>query len=199
LRQLSPIDRKTVTAAIIMPVVMSLILFSLLGVAHAQSPMDEYDEYRVKAAFLFHFAQLVDWPPGTLGPDEKSIVLCTYGDDPFHGDLEEIEGRQIQSRFLRVRHLKETKDARSCQILFIGRSEGSHLSTILAQLRGTPVLTVGEGDKFLQQGGIIGFCWEGNKVRFGISLDAAERAKLKISSRLLLLAKTVAGNLRMGG
>lgn len=60
----------------------------------------------------------------------------------------------------------------------------------------SPVLTVGERDNFAQDGGMIGFCLEQNKIRFEINLDAAERAKLRISSRLLALAKTVIGGQR---
>jgi hypothetical protein len=72
------------------------------------------------------------------------------------------------------------------------------VAAILAFLNGAPILTVGETDDFIQQGGMIGFCLQGKKIRFDINLNAAQRANLKISSRLLLLAKTVIGNGRQG-
>jgi hypothetical protein len=172
--------------------VVLLISIALQGIAHPQSSADEY---RVKAAYLFHFAQLVDWPPSAFGQDDKSVFFCTYGDDPFHGELEKMEGKQIQARSVRVRHLKETEDARNCQILFVDKSQRKHFAILLAQLGGAPVVTVGESDNFVQEGGVIRFCLEDNKVRFEINLEAAERARLKISSRLLLLAKTVVGKI----
>ncbi len=163
--------------------------------AQSQTPVEEY---QVKAAFLFHFAQLVAWPPDTLNPNDHSIFVCTYGDDPFHGQLEAFEGKPVQSRIFRVRHLKERQDVSDCQIVFFGHNEGSHLSPLLTQLKTAPVLTVGEGDKFVQQGGIIGFCWEGKKIRFEISAEAAERARLRVSSQLLMLAKRVVGSAHPG-
>jgi len=66
----------------------------------------------------------------------------------------------------------------------------------MASASGNAVLTVGESEHFVQEGGIIGFCLEQNKIRFEINLEAAEKAKLKISAKLLALAKTVIGNPR---
>lgn len=152
------------------------------------------DEYRVKAAFLFHFAQLVEWP---AAPEDNSapLVLCTLGEDPFHGELENtVEGKAIGSRVLHVRHLNEAQATRGCNMVFISQSEDKRLSGILASLHNTPVLTVGEAENFLGSGGMIRFCLEGNKVRFEINREAAESAKLKISSKLLLLARNVAGS-----
>jgi hypothetical protein len=78
-------------------------------------------------------------------------------------------------------------------MVFISRSEDKHLPTILASLKTAPVLTIGEADDFLGSGGIIRFCLEGNKVRFEINREAAESAKLRISAKLLLLARNIAG------
>jgi hypothetical protein len=172
--------------------IAALLCFSGVPRAAAQSADDEY---RVKAAFLFHFAQLVEWPSDIPGDDDHSLRLCTLGEDPFHGELEStVEGKLVGMRTMRVKHLKETDDPKSCQILFIGSSETKRVPSLFVQLGNSPVLTVGETSTFLLQGGIIRFCLENNKVRFEINLDASQRAGIKISSRLLLLAKTVIGN-----
>jgi hypothetical protein len=172
--------------------IAALLGFSGVPRAGAQSADDEY---RVKAAFLFHFAQLVEWPSDISGDDDHSLRLCTLGEDPFHGELESmVEGKLVGTRTMRVKHLKETEDPKSCQILFIGSGETKRVPSLFAQLGTSSVLTVGETSTFLQQGGIIRFCLENNKVRFEINLDASQRAGIKISSRLLLLAKTVIGN-----
>lgn len=153
----------------------------------------QQDEYRVKAAFLFHFAQLVEWPPtaGSGGP----LRLCTFGENPFRGELEEtVQGKQIGNRALQIRHLSRLQGLRECQVVFIGNAESRRLSMVLEELQHSAVLTVGEADNFLTTGGMIHFCLEGNKVRFEINRQAAESVGLKISSRLLLLAKNVVGN-----
>jgi len=153
------------------------------------------DEYRVKAAFLFHFAQLVEWPADAFDGNSGPLVLCTLEDDAFYDELENsIQGKQIGSRTIRIRHIHLSQAARGCNLLFIGKSEGKGLS--LSTLRNLPVLTVGEADDFLNSGGMIRFHFEQDKIRFDINSAAADSSHLKISSRLLLLATSVT---RSGG
>lgn len=169
---------------------LSATVMFLISGGNAQSA--SVTEYQVKAAFLFHFAEFVDWPPGALGNAGDSFLICVVGEDPFHGDLEStIQGKVIAARTVRVRHVKQVQEAQGCHVLFIGKTEFKVTSPLAATLRNMPVLTVGESDNFLQSGGIIRFCMEEQKVRFEINQEAADAANLKISSRLLLLAKTV--------
>jgi hypothetical protein len=168
-----------------------LLLEASTGFAMAQS---QQDEYQVKAAFLYHFAQLVEWPAETAG-DSGSFPLCIFGDDPFHGQLEDaVSGKQIGPRTLQIRHVRQPQEARACRVLFIGKVESRRIPALLPELQHSPVLTVGETDGFLSAGGIIRFCLEGNKVRFEINRLAADSVGLKVSSRLLLLAKNVVGD-----
>ena len=163
-----------------------------VGPAHAQS---QADEYRVKAAFLYHFAQLVDWPAGSTGDANQPLILCAIGDDPFHGELESsVDGKVLDGRFIRVRHLKKIQEAHSCQILFFDKTDDKQLADMLMELGSGPILTVGESDRFAQQGGMIQFVLDDSKVRFSINVGAAQKSGLKISSKLLLLAKEVLGN-----
>jgi YfiR/HmsC-like len=169
-----------------------LLLIAGVGSAWAQSI--SLSEYQVKAAFLFHFAQFVDWPPEAFKDAESPLTYCTVGEDPFHGALEaSMSGKMIGMRPVRVQHFKRAQDMQSCEVLFLGAQEQKSISAALANLKGIPVLTVGESEHFVEEGGMIGFFLEDNKVRFEINLDAAERARLKISARLLALAKTVIG------
>jgi hypothetical protein len=151
-------------------------------------------EYEVKAAFLFHFAQFVEWPQQTFKNDGEPLVYCTVGDDPFHGGLEAaLKGKTIGAHPLQVRHAKRAEDASGCQVIFLGENEKKLLPELLATFERNPVLVVGESEHFAQSGGTIGFCLEENKIRFEVNLDAAGKAKLKISSKLLALAKSVIG------
>ncbi len=160
-------------------------------VAEAQS---QTEEYHVKAALLFHFAQLVDWPASAFASESSAINLCTLGQDPFNGDLEAtLDGKSIDARPLRVQHVKELHDLVGCQIVFVGSAESKRVPSVFAELGKAPVMTVGESEGFLEQGGMIRLDVEEGKIRFAINLDASEQAGLKISSRLLLLAKTVVG------
>jgi hypothetical protein len=152
-------------------------------------------EYDVKAAFLFHFAQFVEWPAETFKNANAPLTFCTMGEDPFRGRLDEsVKGKFVGKRGLVVLHLKDREEIGSCQVLFLSAVEKKRQAEYLASASGHAVLTVGETDNFTQQGGIIGFFLENNKVRFEINVETAEKARLEISSRLLLLAKNVLGN-----
>ncbi len=183
-------------APFVQPVVV-LLLVSLAGMARFAKAQSDADEYHVKAAFLFHFAQLVDWPADSLSDADNSLFLCTLGADSFQGALEStVEGKAVGTRIIRVRHLKQPEEAQGCHILFLGKAQSVRIPTLLASLRGAPVLTVGETAGFWGAGGMIYFRVDGNKVRFDINLDAAESARLKIGSRLLFLAQVVVGGQR---
>jgi len=160
----------------------------------ARTGVAQSDEYRVKAAFLYHFTQLVDWPADAQGANGKSIAICTLGGNPFGGDLEAtLQGKTIGSRPLEIRHLKRPEEAPGCLAVFIA-GDRKQMAQTLAVLKDSSVLTVGESADFAKQGGMIGFCMESDdKVRFVINVEAAAQAKLKISARLLMLAKTVIG------
>ena len=150
-------------------------------------------EYPVKAAFLFHFAQFVEWPSSAFSAEDAALLYCIVGDDPFNGALETaLDGKFIGRHPLRVEHFQQVQEARGCQVMFISSSK-KPVPELLSALNGSPVLTVGDSEEFAEQGGMIGFLLEEKKVRFVINVAAAEHAKLKISSRLLALAKTVIG------
>jgi hypothetical protein len=152
-------------------------------------------EYDVKAAFLFHFAQFVEWPAETFKNADAPLTFCTIGEDPFRGRLDEsVKGKFIGKRALVVRHMKEREQIGSCQVLFLSAAEKKKQAEYLSSANGHAVLTVGETENFTRQGGIIGFFLENNKVRFEINVETASKARLEISSRLLLLAKNVLGN-----
>jgi hypothetical protein len=146
----------------------------------------------VKAAFIFHFAQFVDWPPGVLINTDSSLILCVFDDEPRRQEFQStIEGKAIGARVLHVRQISQSQEVQGCNILFLSRDEARRQTAILKSLRGMPILTVGETDNFLSSGGMIRFHLDEDKIRFDINLDGAESSHLKISSRLLLLATSV--------
>ena len=149
-------------------------------------------EYELKAAFLFNFAKFVDWPPNTFAGPDAPFLVCVLGTDPFGGTLDNaLRGKVIAEHPAGVARLKRVSDISGCQILFVAASESHLLPEVLAKIRGQYVLVIGESDDFASSGGAIQFTLEENRVRFFINPDAADRAGLKISSKLLALAKIV--------
>jgi uncharacterized protein DUF4154 len=184
--------RRAAKSALLGTLALFVAALSFVDSGIAQAPVEEY---RVKAAFLFHFVQLVDWPPGALGEEKNPLTVCTVGKDSFQGDLETtLQGKLIGTHPLHVEHLKPSQEIKNCRVVFISGSERAQVPVIIAALKDDAVLSVGESDDFIKEGGMIGFCVDDNKIRFEINVGAADRAKLKISSRLLLLAKNVIGN-----
>ena len=152
-------------------------------------------EYQVKAAYLFNFLKFVEWPADAFTDSLAPIVIGVVGDDPFGGALPEVViGKTVQGRDLVIRKYHASENLRGASILFISASEKKRLPQILTSLRGASVLTVADMDGFLDEGGMIQFLFEDDRVRFAIDVGAASRARLKISSKLLSLARMVGKN-----
>ncbi|HEX9002623.1 MAG TPA: YfiR family protein [Blastocatellia bacterium] len=151
------------------------------------------NEYEVKAAFLYNFAKFVEWPPEAFGSGGgTALIVGIIGDDPFGSAIDRtISGKTVNGRQLTIRRLKWGQNLKDCHVLFVSSSEQKRLPQILEILKGASVLTVSEMDQFSQQGGVIGFVMENSKVRFEINTSASEQARLKISSKLLALARIV--------
>ena len=163
-------------------------LCSLAAATHAQSA----GEYQIKAAFLFNFAKFVEWPPNSFSDAAAPLQICVLGQDPFGEELRDITNEKtMNGRKFEVNHVVDLQRARSCHILFIASSERTSMKRILEGLRGASVLTVGDTEGFVEQGGMINFVLENDRVKFEVSSAAAERAGLKISSKLLSVARLV--------
>jgi hypothetical protein len=168
------------------------LLVTLENCFAADSPQDPADEYQVKAAFLYNFAKFVEWPPEAFKKSDEPITICILGLDPFGHSLEKtLAGRSVDGRSLAVSHISNVKQAAGCQMLFIGAAEDKRSPPILDGIVTPGVLTIGESDTSGADGVIINMRLDSGKVRFDINLAAADREKLKISSRLLSLAHIV--------
>ena len=184
-----PSVRTRVAARMIVFLCLISFLSGALKPARCQTTAEEY---QIKAAFLYHFAQFVEWPGSTMNGRDLSLNLCILDGDPHLLELRNsIEGKPIGSRVFHVRQLSPAQEIQGCQILFLSRDQARRQSAMLKSLHGLPVLTVGETSNFLTDGGMIRFHLKDNKIRFDINLGAADLSHLKISSRLLLLATSV--------
>lgn len=161
-----------------------------IRITHAQpSPL----EYQVKAAFLYHFFKFVEWPPEAFPATNQTICIGVVDDGLMASTLQSIEGKEAKGRRVVVKRFKGLENSEFCHILFIGSGMEGRLAEILDQLRGTSTLTVSDIDGYARRGGMINFIIVEDKVQFEINVDAAERAKLQISSHLLRLARIVRG------
>jgi hypothetical protein len=173
------------------PAAIALLLGLLLPARSAAQPAVP-TEYQVKAAFLYNFAKFVEWPI-PASPDANAVFsICILGQDPFSADLEAVvRDQMVQGKPLMIKRAQHLQDFGACQILFVASSEQDRLRSILDNVpRG--VLTVGdEMPQFTATAGMVVLMRKGGYVRFAINVDAAGRAGLKISSKLLNLAVIV--------
>ncbi len=149
-------------------------------------------EYQIKAAFIFHFAQFVEWPGTRFTNGVAQFRIGILGENPFGGALDEmVKGETIANHKVVVQYSHSAEDLKNCQVVFVCKTEEKRLQPILKQLDGHNSLTVGECDGFARSGGVINFLIENGKVHFEINPDAAKREKLEISSQLFRLGKIV--------
>jgi len=154
-------------------------------------------EYQVKAAYLFNFLKFVEWPDDPAADPHGKWVIGFVGDTPIGGELTRlVEGKNVLGRDLLVNKFQASDNLLACNILFIGESEKNRLPSILAALRGSSVLTVADMDNFIGAGGMIQFVVDDARVRVAIDVGATSRAHLKVSSKLLALARAVTGTER---
>ena len=159
--------------------------------------VDESKAIKVKAAYLYNFAKFIQWPDTAFEDDKAPFVIGVLGDDPFGRILDDtVKGKKIAERSVTIRRFswKEEEDRTSlkdCHILFISGSEQNRRDEIFAALKGHPVLVVSDIHEFARDGGMVEFVLEEGRIVFEITREALEKAELKVSSRLLKLARIV--------
>jgi YfiR/HmsC-like len=164
--------------------VLGLLAITLWpGYAQAQ----ELPEYRLKAAFLYNFAQFTEWPADT----PSSLTLCVVGNDPFDKDLDSLAGRPVGQRLLAVKRRTGSEPLVGCQVVYIAPSLAAELPRLLATLKNKPVLTVADSPGAMRQGVALNMTVSNGRVNFEANLLAARAAGLNLSSRLLRLATEV--------
>lgn len=160
---------------------LALLLLLLAAPLAAQ---DVPFEYQVKATYLYNFVKFIDWPGQPTGP----LVICVAGRNPFGTVLDDLlVNESINGRPVRARVILEPEAG--CHVVFV--PSGAAGSAYLRASRGAPILTVGEESDFIERGGMISLYRDNENIRFSINPAAAERVKLRISSRLLALARIV--------
>jgi len=151
-----------------------------------------FNEYQVKAAFLYTLTRFVEWPAQSFSGPSAELAICVFGADPFGNYLADaVRGKAVEGHPLAVRRLADRPVAGECHILFIAASEQARMRSLLAGVAAPGLLTAGDTPDFAAQGGVVGLRLEGDHIGLIVNLAAADRAKLKVSSRVLSLATVI--------
>jgi hypothetical protein len=169
------------------------LLLALLGASEGLAKADvAAAEYQVKAAFLYKFMNYVEWPARAQAGAETQIVIGVVGADMLADELAQVvAGRGVNGRPVVVRKLKAGDPVTGLHTLFIGGAADAHTAELIAAANSNGVLTVTESEDAFGLGSVINFVVVQDKVRFDIALQQAESNNLKISSRLLAVARKV--------
>ncbi len=180
----------------------TLLLFFLLqpsflwpaSMAYSQNNNQGLQEYSLKAIYLYNFLQFVHWPKERcLLNGAKVEEIAVIGDSPIGESLQVLkeELKKTQNTQISVRFLGpyvEGMDLSGCRLLFITKSEMKNIKKILADIGDEPVLTVSDTEDCLDLGCMIALISRMNKVRWAVNRESAERAGLRMSTRLLAMA-----------
>lgn len=164
-----------------------IVVWMLLILATGSGFADAVTEYDLKAAYLLNFASYVEWPS-----QSEPVTICVYGDNPFKAGtistLLEAKAGQINASF---KYPNESERLTDCNVLYLGLSEHENFDKIITKLHNAPVLIVTDVQDGLPRGVMINLITESNRLMFEINIGTVLASKLKISSKMLKLARIV--------
>ena len=170
-------------------IVMIFLLFSNLAGSSTQ-------EYDVKAVFLFHFIDFVNWPEGKSNQEDRNI--CIYGSDPFDSRLRVLADADLQQKTVHVLSEISLASSSKCHTLYVGQSKRKQLDEIIDYLADSPILTVSDIGGFASRRGMIGFTVKSGKVKLEVNLNSVKASGIKLSSNLIEIATVVENRFNSG-
>lgn len=179
---------------------VTAIFFSAIRSPAGAAQADPQHSARLKAVFLYNLAIFTDWPADAFPEPATPLSICVLGDEWVFRELNyRIAEKSVNGRGIRIRRTILGPELHSCHVLLVGSLGKKQLPEVLRILQGSSVLTVSEMDRFVEGGGAIQLSVEEDRVRFAVKLTAVERARLKISSKLLNLSRITMDVRRSGG
>ncbi len=188
---LESLNKRTVGGAArtsLLFVLLMLLLLSWSEPVLAQSR----NEYAVKAAFVFNFALLTEWPITSISGSPATMLLCVVGGSDLPEAFKSIEGKMIAERAFHVVAVDKGGNLPDCQIIFYREEVTTEdLVRTLYAVKGKAVLTIGDKNNVTKLGGAIHFFTDNGKLRFAINPTVIPEQGLKLSSRLLKIATLI--------
>jgi hypothetical protein len=146
----------------------------------------------LSVAYLYNFMKLSEWPTKV---QTNEFTLCITQEGDFAKELDSLAGKDVQNHTLKIKRLVQGDSARECQLLFLPSEEKPlRMQEWLKILENEPVLTVSDLDGFLDQGGMIVLINDGVRLQFEVNLERVEHTGIKLSSKMLQIAREVRGN-----
>ena len=168
----------------------TLLIISSLLLSSVTANTDS--DNKVKALFLYNFANFVDWPNSAFESGESPLRLCLYGNIPFGSMLDAVDGTIIGKRVLKiVRATEKSQIEQGCHMLYVGLERKVELPAFFSEIKYMYVLSVGEREDFVDKGGVINIVRTSDQLKFDINISTAINNGLWVSSDLLQLARQI--------
>ncbi len=172
-----------------------LVVVFLFSASQAQSKDSiRLYEQEIKAGLLYNFLKYTNWPSENLASESNVMSLCIFGEDPFSGYLQPMEGRSVNQRIIKIRNVNSLNALADCNMLFVNSEEESSWPKLREYLSGKNILTVSDISGFTSYGGMIEFTRNDERVSIKLNQSAIKTTKLSVQDRLLKLATVVSGN-----
>ncbi len=140
----------------------------------------------VKAAYIYNFAKLIDWPSSNK---KGNFIIGVYGQTNVYQELiKKYSAKRIGTQDIEIKKLSETPDVGDVHVLFIAEDNTKDLEAILNFIEFEPVLVITEAKKTLNRGSVINFLIIDNSLKFELNISEAQNRQLIIGSRLKDLA-----------
>lgn len=179
-----------------------IVLLTCMAVLPIESAVDarglprpiptDPSQAEIKAAFLLNFARFAEWSPTSISEAPTLLVFCFDGAEDVRTAFQSVAGgKEIGGRKIVSRKISLPVDARTCDVVFANDSKRDREIKLLKTAQDAGALTVGDGPEFLSCAGMIQLFVDDNRMRFDINMTAVNRANIKLSSKLLALARHV--------
>jgi len=162
---------------------LALLIVPAIAVAETL----QLEEQEIKAGLLYNFLKYTDWPAN----HSSSMMVCIFGDDPFEGYLDPMNGRTVNQRSIALRKIHTIPEAEGCQLLFVNANEKGRWPQLHKFLIGKNVLTISDFAGFVTSGGMIEFGHKDTHISADLNIDAVTVAGLRMQDRLLRLVSVV--------
>jgi hypothetical protein len=174
----------------------ALVCLLVIGAWSAPSPSGNAvaapSATSVKAAFLYRFLAFVEWPERAFASATSPIVIGVLGADALGRELHDVvANRRVGERLVEVRRVDAAHALDGVNVLYVGERAAAALPGLAPAASSASVLLVSEFDDALDEGSVINLLVVDDRVRFEVSLEAAARSALRLSSRLLGVAYRV--------
>jgi hypothetical protein len=170
---------------------LQIVIAALLLTCQPHAAAQSVSAPELRAAFLFNFVKFTGWPSESL-PQAAPVVVCIVGDEHVADAFEALTKDQtVDGRRLTTRRMKRDDAVAGCHLLYAAELDARRARDVVSGSAGQAVLTVSDFTEFVEVGGVASFFVENGKMRFAVNPDAVERARLRISSKLLGLARIV--------